>query len=393
MRTLIVGAGIAGPTLAYWLLRAGHEPTLLERSPARRPGGYLIDFWGAGFDVAQRMGIVPDLLEKGYRLRELREIDAVGHVISSVDPRRMIDTLGGRYVTIARADLASSIHSALDGRVETIYGDTVQSIADDGGRVHVEFAGGATREFDLVIGADGLHSGVRRLVFGPEADYARDLGIAVAAFDIDGYLPRDELVAVSHTEVGLQCFRLAQRDGSTMFLFTFRHEGAIPESDPDAQRGLLRASLAEAGGEIPAIIARMSEARTFYFDKVSQIRMPSWHRGRVALIGDAAASPSLLAGQGSALAVVGAHELAAELHRSGGDHMAAFAGYERRLAPLIRGKQDAALRLAGAFAPRDRRELLLRSAVMRMMTVPGVSRLVMRRSLRDPIRISPAPAG
>ena len=394
MRILIVGAGIGGPTLAYWLQRSGHTPTLVERAPRLRQGGYLIDFWGAGFDVAERMGIVPDLLEKGYRLRGLREVDADGRTKSFLDPQRMVAGMADRYVTVARSDLASAIYGALGGEVETMFDDTVRTIRDDGQRVQVEFAGGAMREFDLVIGADGLHSSVRRQVFGPDSDYQRDLGIAVAAFDVEGYLRRDELVAVAHAGVVFQSVRLALADGATMFLFTFRHDAPFPEDDVAAQQHLLRTSLADAGGEVPAMLERLPDARTFYFDEVSQIRMPSWSQGRVALVGDAAACPSLLAGQGSALAMVEAYELAAELHRSQGDHRAAFAGYERRLAPLVRTKQDAAVGLGAAFAPRNRAQLLMRNAVLGLMSaLPVVSRFAMRGSLRDPIRLSPPPSG
>ncbi|MFC5503495.1 FAD-binding domain [Lysinimonas soli] len=397
MRILIVGAGIGGPTLAYWLLRSGHQPTLIESAPRLREGGYLVDFWGAGFDVAQRMGIVPELMEKGYRPRELREVKADGRVVVALDPRQMIDDaaggVAGRYVTVARTDLASAIYDAAQGQVETIFGQTVNLIRDDGTRVQVEFTGGETREFDLVIGADGLHSRVRRTVFGPDADYQRDLGLVVAAFDVDGYEPRDEMVAVSDTEVGFQSLRFARRDGATMLIFTVRYDGEVPEEDPAAQQELLRGLLAGAGGEVPAMLARMPEARTFYFDRASQIRMPSWSHGRVALIGDAAACPSLLAGQGSALAMVEAYELAAELRRSGGDHLAAFVGYHQRLAPLVLAKQNAAIGLGAAFAPRNRAQLLLRDTAMRMMTVRSISRLIMRRSLRDPIQISPVPTG
>lgn len=391
MKVLIVGAGVAGSTLAYWLRRGGHEPTLVERAPQPRAGGYLIDFWGAGYQVAERMGIVPHLENVGYRIREVREVSDTGRMIARLDPQRLVDSVDGRYISIARSDLAQTLFDALGGEVETIFGDSIRSLDDDGRRVAVEFEHAAAREFDLVIGADGLHSRTRGLAFEPDDVTERSLGIVVAVFDVAGYRPRDERVAVTHTEVGLQSLRLALRDGATMFCFTFRSDEQVPQDDVPAQQELLRRRLRGVGWEVPDIVERMPDARTFYMDAVSQIRMPTWSRGRVALVGDAAASPSLLAGQGSALAVVEAYTLAAELHRSGGDHGAAFAAYQRRLGPFVRRKQDAALRLGVAFAPRNRGELLLRNTLMRAMSLPLVADLAMGRSLRDPVELPPPP--
>ncbi|WP_029146446.1 FAD-binding domain [Microbacterium luticocti] len=393
MRVLIVGAGIAGPTLAYWLRRTGHDVTLVERAPRLREGGYVVDFWGAGFEVAERIGIVPRLRDEGYRFREAREVGGDGRRIAHFDPQRVIDGAAGRYVTIGRSDLSRAIYDALDGDVETIFGDTVAALADDGGRVGVTFQSGAEREFDLVVGADGLHSRVRALAFGPEREFERHLDIAVAAFDIDGYRPRDELVAVMHTEVGAQALRIALRDGATMFCIMFRHEGELPVDDVTAQQDLLRERLTGFGWEMPQILAQLPQARTFYMDGASQMLMPSWSRGRIALVGDAAACPSLLAGQGSALAMVEAYVLACALAEASGDHRAAFADYENRLAGLVRRKQDGAVGLSGAFVPRNRMMLLLRNAVFGLMGVPFIENLAIGRSLRDPIELPPVPAG
>lgn len=390
MRVLIVGAGIAGPTLAYWLRRMGHEVTIVERAPRLRDGGYVVDFWGAGFDVADRMGIIPRLMDEGYRIREVREVGGRGRRIAHLDPRNIIGIRGDRFVSIRRSDLARAVYDAIGGGVETVFGDTVQALDDDGRRVRVEFARGGPREFDLIIGADGLRSRVRTLAFGPRATFERYLGITVAAFDLDGYRPRDELVAVMHTEVGAQALRLSLRGDSTMFCFMFRHDGELPEEDVAAQQEVLRTRLRGVGWEVPAILAQLPQAHRFYIDRASQVRMPSWSSGRVALIGDAAASPSLLAGQGSALAMVEAYVLACALHDAGGDHRAAFADYERRLARFVRQKQDAAVGLGSAFAPGNRRRLLLRNTVMGLMALPPVARLAMGRNLRDPIRL-PAP--
>lgn len=389
---LIVGAGIAGPTLAYWLERAGYAPTLVERAPELRRGGYLVDFWGAGFDVADRMGIAPEVLRRGLRLAELRQVDDAGRVISAFDPELFVRGTSGRYVSIARSELATTIYDALDGRVETIFGDTVRALDDDGDRVRVTFDGGTARDFDLVIGADGLHSQVRRLVFGPQERFEKTLGITVAAFEIEGYRPRDELVAVMYTQVGYQVTRVSLRDDVTMFLFTFLDDGAVANQDAAGQRAALRARLAGAKWEIPAILERMDDAKTFYCDRVSQIEMPSWTRGRVALVGDAAACPSLLAGQGSALAMVEAYVLAAELAKARGNHAEAFARYERTLMPFLRSKQKAAVRLAPAFAPAGRMQLFIRNSVVRLFNLPLVAKLAMGNSLRDAIELPSPPA-
>lgn len=386
MKILIVGAGIAGPTLAYWLLRAGHQPTLVERAPQLRRGGYLIDFWGAGFDVAERMGIVPELRRRGYRFTEARAVASGGRRIASFDPTAIVGS-GEHYLSIARTDLAAAIYAALDGGAELILDDTVHALQDDGDRVRVTFEGRDQRDFDLVVGADGLHSQVRQLAFGPQQQFEKYLGIVVAVFDVKGYRPRDELVAMMHAEVGYQVVRVALREDVTMFIFTVRHDGSVPTDSVSEQQALLHARLAGAGWETPAILDLMPQARTFYFDPVSQIRMPSWSRGRVALVGDAAACPSLLAGQGSALAMIEGYVLAAELARSNGDHVEAFARYHERLASFLVSKQDAAVGLGLAFAPRNRLQLLVRSTVMRLMGLPKVADLAMGRSFRDAVEL------
>lgn len=385
MRVLIVGAGIAGPTLAYWLLRAGHQPTLVERAPELRRGGYLVDFWGAGFDVADRMGIVPELRRRGYVMKEARAVDGEGRRIASFDPDAIMRS-NERYVSIARSDLAEVIYDALDGRAELILDDTVRTLEDDGDRVHVTFESGQERLVDLVVGADGLHSQVRRLAFGADEQFERYLNIVVAVFDIEGYRPRDELVAMMHAEVGFQAVRVSLRDDVTMVVLSVRHDGKVPTDSETEQQDLLRSLLAGAGWETPAMLAAMPGARTFYFDPVSQIRMPTWSRGRVGLVGDAAACPSLLAGQGSALAMVESYVLAAELAQTS-DHREAFARYHQRLAPLVRSKQDAAAGLGLAFAPRNRRQLLVRNMVMRLMGLPRVPDLVMGRSFHDAVEL------
>ena len=388
MKVLIVGAGIAGPTLAFWLNKSGHEVTIMEHASELRSGGYLIDFWGAGFDVAERMGIVPELRTRGYVFTEARAIDRNGRTIASFNPEAVIES-NKRYLSIPRTDLASVIYDSIGGAVEMVLGDTVRDLADDGERVRVTFESGSTRDFDLVFGADGLHSRVRRLAFGPDEQFEKYLGLVVAAFDAERYLQRDELVAMMYAEVGFQAIRLSFRDDATLLLFSLRHDGDVP-TERAAQESLLREKLSGTGWEVPEMLEAMPHAKNFYFDSASQIRMPSWSTGRIALVGDAGAGPSFLAGQGSALAMVEAYTLAAELARTS-DHREAFARYEQRLAPLVRSKQDAAQGLGLAFAPKNRFQLGVRNTVLKMMGLPKVPDIALGRSFHDRVELPSFP--
>ena len=383
-----MGAGIAGPTAAFWLNKAGHEVTLVEHSPELRSGGYLIDFWGAGFDVAEKMGIVPELRRCGYVMTEARAVKRNGRKLASFSPGVIMESVE-RYLSLARSDLSSVIYEALGGDVELLLGDTVEDLNDDGERVRVTFQSGGVRDFDLVIGADGLHSRVRKLAFGPEADYEKYLGMVVAAFEAEKYPKRDELIAMMYADVGFQALRLSLRDDATLLLFSLRHNGDVP-LDRAGQESLLRAKLGDKGWEVPAMLDVMSKAKDLYFDSVSQIRMPLWTKGRIALVGDAAACPSFLAGQGSALAMVEAYTLATELAQTD-DHSEAFARYEKRLAPLLQSKQDAAVGLGLAFAPKNRFQLFARNMVMRVMGLPKVADIVMGRSFHDAVELPAFP--
>lgn len=388
MKVLIVGAGIAGPTLAYWLHRSGHDVTIVEHSPELRNGGYLIDFWGAGFDVAEKMGIVPELRQRGYVMTEARAVNRDGKRVASFNPEVIVESVE-RYLSLARSDLSAVIYEALGGAVELILGDTVVALDDDGSRVRVTFDSTTTRDFDLVVGADGLHSRVRRIAFGPDEQFEKYLGMVVAAFESKQYPKRNELVAMMYADVGFQAIRLSLRDDATLFLFSLRHNGDVP-TDRAAQESLLREVLGDKGWEVPTMLELMPQARDFYFDSVSQIRMPSWTTGRIALVGDAAACPSFLAGQGSALAMIGAYTLAAELARHA-DHRVAFTRYEERLAPLLHSKQDAAEGLGLAFAPKNRLQLFIRNTVMKMMGLPKAANIAMGRSFHDAVELPPFP--
>ena len=388
MRVLISGAGIAGPTLAYWLAHYGFEPTIVEKAPELRTSGYIIDFWGLGFDVADRMGLLPEIHPKGYKVREVRIVDRNSKRIAGFPAEALVRLAEGRYVSLARGDLSACIFGAIKGRVESIFNDSIAQIEQIPQGVQVRFETGTVRNFDLVIGADGLHSQVRRLVFGPQSQFEKYLGYKVAAFEVHGYQPRDELVYVMYTTVGKQVGRFALRDDRTMFLFIFAdQELDAASANVQYQKALLQERFGNGGWECQQILHALDSTNDLYFDRVSQIEMGaqagSWTRGRVSLLGDAAFCVSLLAGQGSALAMVGAYILAGELHRAGGDYAAAFARYQAQYESFVRSKQKGALRFAGVFAPKSKFSMFIRNQVMNLLKTPLVADLAAGRELAD----------
>ena len=383
MRIAINGAGIAGPTLAYWLHRAGHIPTLVEHAPTLRTGGYVIDFWGLGYDVARRMGIEAALRDTGYQVQALRAVDSTGRKQAQVSVDAFRRATDGRYTSIARSDLAAEIYGTVADDVETIFGDTITAIDDRTDSVGLTFANAPEREVDLVIGADGLHSTVRQLVFEGAGTHERYLGCMVAACVVNGYRPRDELTYVTYNIPGRQVARFALREDRTLFLFVGRAEQPCDGGDLEACRAWLGTEFGDAGWECPQILAAVDGAEDVYFDAVSQIRLERWTQGRVALVGDAVACPSLLAGEGTGLAMLEAYVLAGELHAANGDHVKAFAAYERRLRSFVEGKQDSALRMVGFFAAETTLGIWLRNLGMRAAQFPVVANLIVARSFRD----------
>ena len=383
---LISGAGIAGPTLAYWLKCAGFAPTLLENAPALRNGGYVIDFWGLGYDIAERMGLVPEILHAGYRIREMRIVDTAGKRISGFGTKVFVDLTGGRYVTIGRSALSRLLFETLKGGTETIFGDEIVALDERQDYVAVCLKSGGERRFDLVVGADGLHSAVRRIAFGPQDRFEKRLGYVVAALEVSGYRPRNEDVYVTYSEPGRMVGRVSLRDDKTLILFVFAH-GDTPMHDLAAQKALLRAEFGGSGWECPHILATLDAAGELYVDRVSQIRMPRWSRGRIVLVGDAAYCVSLLAGQGSALAMTGAYVLAGELAMADGRHDEAFANYEKILRDFIVRKQQGAERFGSALAPKTRLGLWFRNLVVKSAAIPGVARLTFGRDIVDSLNL------
>ncbi|APC96348.1 FAD-binding domain [Francisella frigiditurris] len=387
MRIAINGVGIAGPTLAWWLKRFGYEPVLFEKASELRKGGYIVDFWGSGYDIVEKMGILPDLESKSYNIKTLKCFNGKGKNSSNVDMEAMSKETFGRFLSLKRSDISEIIFNAC-GNMDVRFGCYISSIekAKDGVVAHL--SNGEKEKFDLIIGADGLHSQIRTLAFKNSSYEEFDLDTYVVALTLPDYEPREENAYVVSIDSKKQVAKAAIEDNKTLFLFTFRSElvEKIPTS-LEERKEVLRSVFKDMEWEVPNILERLDDAEDIYFDKVCQIRMESWSSDRVALIGDAAACPSLLAGQGSMFAIMEAYVLAGELYKAKGDYKVAFENYEQILKKFIENKQKAALTNLAFFAPRNNFHKYLASIFLKMTKVPILSKFIIGSMFKEDIKL------
>ncbi|GHH94624.1 FAD-dependent monooxygenase [Streptomyces capillispiralis] len=347
---LISGASIAGPAVAFWLHRHGFAVTVVEKAGALRGGGYPVDVRGTAVEVVRRMGILPRLGEAHVESRRMTFLDADGGEVAVVHPQAVTGGIEGRDIEVPRGELTEALYDAVRDDVEFVFDDSIRTLTEHEHGVDVTFRSGVQRGFDLVLGADGLHSHTRRLVFGPERLFHRYLGYCFTLFTMPNTFGLSHEALIWNTP-GRAAALYAVGDGAELHAFlNFAHPEPPYEvlRDPEAQCDLVASTFAHDGWEIPAMVTAMHHAGDPFFDTVSQVHMPRWSHGRVALVGDAAYAPSFLTGQGSSLALVGAYMLAGSLatHR---DHTAAFAAYERDIRGFVElnqsqvGAGDAAL--------------------------------------------------
>ena len=382
---LISGAGIAGPALAYWLCHRGFEPVLIERAAQFREGGYMIDFWGVGFDVAERMKLIPLLRDVSYLIDRLKFVDKSGRTRSEFDAEALRRTVGNRFFSLARGDLAKAIFDTVADKMETVFGDSIVAIHEDPDGVDVQFKHSRTRRFDLVVGCDGLHSAVREIVWGTEKQFEKYLGYYCASFITASYPHREEQTYTSYAEPGRSISRYALRGDRTAFLLIFAREQPLAQAPQlGSAKSILRDTFKQDRWiEIPEILQRLETCDDLYFDSVSQIRMPTWSKGRIVLVGDAAYCPSLLAGEGAGFALAGAYLLAGELKHASGDHIAAYRAYEQGFRDFIQRKQQSAVQFATSFTPKTRLGLFVRDLVLRFTAFSPINNWLMRRFVTD----------
>jgi 2-polyprenyl-6-methoxyphenol hydroxylase-like FAD-dependent oxidoreductase len=340
MRTVLIsGASVAGPALAYWLQRQGWRTTIVERCPHLRPGGQAVDIRGAALEVVDRMGLLQKVRDLRTRLKGMSVLDKDGSEIHRSEERTLS---GGRFdsgdVEIFRDDLVGLLYE-LTRDTAYQFDDSIVELQQRRDAVDVRFQSGRTGSFDLVIGADGLRSSVRRLIFGEDEFFVRPLGSAVAIFSVDNFLElKDWQLAFRDETSGFLIF--PSRDNQTLRVFLGFEGRADDERLSIAEQKSLVADRCKGmGWKVPALLEAMQNASDFYLSAISQVHMPAWWKGRVALIGDAGYCPSPMTGQGTSLALVGAYVLAQELERADNDHIAAFTAYETRMRPFVKLNQ------------------------------------------------------
>ena len=368
-RTVLVsGAGIAGPALAYWLHRHGFVPTVVEAAPGPRTGGQTVDLRGAGRTVVERMGLMAAVRAACVDQRGVAYVDAAGRHLAEMS----VDALDGvgivSEIEIQRGDLAEVLAAATRDDVEYVFGRRVTALRQRTDDVEVTFSDGTVRPFDLVVGADGPHSGVRGLAFGPEEAVTRPLGGYMAWFTAPDHVGLDGWFTM-YNEPGLVASMRPDRvPGRTKAGLAFL-SGPLTydRRDVAAQRRLVADRFAGSVGPAPALVDATAAADDFYLDAVAQVHMDRWAAGRVVLVGDAGYCPSPLTGMGTSLALVGAYVLAGELARHDGDHERAFAAYERRMRPYVAQGQELPPGGIEGYAPRTRLAIRLRVLSMRLM--------------------------
>lgn len=366
---LISGAGIAGPTLAFWLHRRGFRVTVVEAAPAPRSGGQTVDLRGAGRTVVERMGLMDAARALVVPQRGIAYVDRAGRHRAEMTVE---DFDGDGIVSeheIIRGDLGQLLHDATADDVEYLFGCRIVALEQTVDAAVVTLDDGTQRRFDLVVGADGPHSGVRQLVFGPEDRFVRPLGGYNAWFTAPDVYGLDGWYEMYNAPGGLVASLRPDRvPGFVKAALSFASDRvSYDRGDIDGQRRLVAGQFTGAGWHTAELVAAAATAPDFYFDSYAQVHLDRWSLGRVTLVGDAGYCPSPLTGMGTSLALVGAYVLAGELARAGGDHALALAAYEVRLRPYVRQGQQLPPGGIKSYAPRSAFAIRNRMVSSRLM--------------------------
>jgi 2-polyprenyl-6-methoxyphenol hydroxylase-like FAD-dependent oxidoreductase len=377
---LISGAGIAGVSLAFWLKKFGFNPTIIEISTTLREGGYAIDFMGAGYDVAEKMGILPALEKADMHISKIAFVDENNKEKGSMNYQKIKKLMNNRALTLLRSDLAKVIYNCLDKDIEIIFGDTINNIEQDDEKVTVTFRSGITRSFDLLVGADGLHSAVRNLTFGNEAQYEKYYGYYTSSFTIENFSYEGRAFSMYNVPCKqVAVYSYSENKTGAFFIFTSAEKLLYEHHDIEKQKQILKNEFINIGWKCPELLSKIDAAPDFYFDSISQIKMENWSKDRITLAGDAGYCPSLLSGKGSTLAMVGSYILAGELKEANGNYSTAFKQYENIFKPFIDKKQKSAQAFAKSFIPKSNFGIWIRNIAFKLMSLPLTSKFLLNQ--------------
>ncbi|MGF6094756.1 FAD-dependent monooxygenase [Pseudomonas sp. 18175] len=373
-KVLITGASIAGPALAYWLARQGMDVTVVEKAAAFRDGGQTIDVRGAGRVVVQRMGLEAQVRANTTQEQGIAFVDQHDQTQAFIG----VDAFDGdgpiAELEILRGELAKLLIQHSQDRVTYRFGDSIETLEDDGEQVHVRFEQGSEQAYDLVIVAEGIGSATRNRVFGAEVQ-RRPLDLYTAYFTVPRQ-PSDGQVMRWYNIPGGRCVCLRPDNlGTTRAFLSFQQAPSGYEKLPqDQQISLLKTLFADVGWETPRVLAALDNTTDLYLDAVGQVKMPRWSKGRIALVGDAAYCASPISGMGTSLGLCGAYVLAGELGRHA-DHTRAFAAYEQLMRPYVAQAQSVPKFAPRLASPHSRLGIALGHAVLRLASVPGFRRV------------------
>jgi 2-polyprenyl-6-methoxyphenol hydroxylase-like FAD-dependent oxidoreductase len=383
MDILISGASVAGPSLAYWLNRYGFTTTVVERAPQLRGGGYAVDFRGhVHLGVLAKMGILDQIRARQTHLSSTTYVTGDGRPVAAMPAE-----IFAGDVEILRGDLGQILFEATRDHTEYLFGDSITGLDEQADGVHVTFEHAQPRRFDLVIGADGLHSAVRRLTFGEHEGSVRDLGMYVSIYTIADTFGLDH-AGLLYSEPGRLASVFSAGDQAiAQYFFAHQPGMSFDYRDVAAQRETLASAFAGAGWRVPELLAAMDAAPDFYFDSVSQVHLDSWSAGRVALLGDAAcaAGPG---GNGTGNAVVAAYVLAGELSRADGDYGVAFARYQELVRPYVAKGQKQAIGGAAYLAPPTWKKIRRRNLAFRVLCHLPVKGMIKRAATKTAVGIT-----
>ena len=385
MRILISGAGVAGLTLAYWLEQAGHTPIVIEKAKTIRTEGYMIDFTGTGWDVADKMGLIPAIRQRASTTELVIYKDKDDNITSQISIKNLLASMNDtvNYAAINRRDIVHILYEAVQDKVEICFGRSLKAVEQTTNAVQVGFNDGSFDEYDLLVGCDGIHSHTRQLVFGDEQQFANYFGYQFAIFEIPPlqydlghsyhmYVEPDLQIGIFPT----------QADKWLVFATFAQKDDSIPKSDKRVKA--IGQQLAHVDWYVPELLNTLQSDDYVFWDNITQIQMPQWYDNRVALIGDSAYCPTLISGQGASMAMAGAYFLAEGLAETR-SYQEAFVHVDTCLRPHIEKIQASARNFAPTFIPKSNLRIAIINWALRLSGIPIFKQFVGKQFVIDSI--------